>query len=118
MYAAGGFHTGLLALGTVNANTFQGMKRWRENRWVLGDEFIDAQTGSKVEQRIHAFICPELLLLADELDQAEKWALSAGLAGLWVEGYPGPKGGKSAGIGLCSDASVGLENTRQQGVQS
>ena len=94
------------------------MKRWRENRWVLGDEFIDAQTGSKVEQRIHAFICPELLLLADELDQAEKWALSAGLAGLWVEGYPGPKGGKSVGIGLCSDASVGLENTRQQGVQS
>ena len=115
MYAAGGFHTGLLALGTVNANTFQGMKRWRENRWVLGDEFIDVQTGFKVQQRIHAYICPELHLLADELDQAEKWALSAGLAGLWVEGYPGPKGGKAAGIGLCSDASVGLEKHKATG---
>ena len=94
------------------------MKRWRGNRWVLGDEFLDVQTGSRVQQRIHAYICPELHLLADELDQAEKWALSAGLAGLWVEGYKGPKGGKAAGIGLCSDASVGLENTRLLGVQN
>ena len=37
----------------------------------LGDEFLDIQTGSRVQQRIHAYICPELHLLADELDQAE-----------------------------------------------
>ena len=37
------------------------------------------------------------------------------MAGLWVEGYKGPKGGKVAGIGLCSDASVGLEKHKATG---
>ena len=53
--------------------------------------------------------------MADELDQAETWALTAGLSGLWVEGYEGPKGGKAAGIGLCSDASAGLEKHKATG---
>ena len=56
------------------------------NRWVLGDEFVDLQTGVTVQQRIHAFICPELHLRADEVEQAEKWALTAGLTGRWVDG--------------------------------
>ena len=49
------------------------------------------------------------------MEQAEKWALTAGLTGLWVEGYHGEKGGKAAGVGVVSDASVGLEKHKATG---
>ena len=45
---------------------------------VLGGGFLDIQTGSRVQQRIHVHICPELHLLADELDQAENGLLQQG----------------------------------------
>ena len=60
-------------------------------------------------------MCPELHLLADDLGQTEKWALTSGLSALWVEGYIGEKGGKAAGVGICADASVGLEKHKATG---
>ena len=91
------------------------MQRWRENRWVLGDDSLDVKQGVRVQQRIHAYVCPELHLLAEDLGQAETWALTSGLSGLWVEGYVGEKGGKAAGVGICADSSVGLEKHKATG---
>ena len=71
--------------------------------------------GVKVQQRIHAYVCPELQLLAEDLGQAEKWATTSGLSALWGEGYIGEKGGKDGGVGICADSSVGLEKHKATG---
>ena len=86
IFVKDGFSDKLFALGLSNCNTFQGLSRWREIRWTLGDLFIDYNTGLEVHQSIHAFVGPELHLDKQGIWKGEQWAKSSGLDAILAAG--------------------------------